>query len=126
MLLYDEALGHASRERLLILRDTDDGFAIADADFRLRGGGEALGTRQSGAPVFRLGLEDLGLEPHEVAMVGDDAEADVAGAQAAGLNGVQVKTGKYLPGAKGAPDLLLDSFARLPEMLGSEASGFRH
>src|SRR3712207_6846358 len=49
MLLYDEGLGLASRERLLILRDTEDGFAIADADFRLRGAGEALGTRQSGA-----------------------------------------------------------------------------
>ena len=36
---------------------------------------------------FRLALEDMGLEPHEVAMVGDDAEADVAGAQAAGLIG---------------------------------------
>jgi len=58
MLLYDETLGQASRERLLILRDTEDGFAIADADFRLRGGGEALGTRQSGGPFFRLGLTE--------------------------------------------------------------------
>ncbi|WP_149535499.1 ATP-dependent DNA helicase RecG [Siccirubricoccus phaeus] len=58
MLLYDEGLGLASRERLLILRDTEDGFAIADADFRLRGGGEALGTRQSGAEAFRLGLAE--------------------------------------------------------------------
>ena len=46
---------------------------------------------------FRLALEDMGLEPHEVAMVGDDAEADVAGAQAAGLIGIQVRTGKYHP-----------------------------
>ena len=37
-----------------MLRDTDDGFAIADADFRLRGGGDVLGTRQSGLPGFRL------------------------------------------------------------------------
>jgi HAD superfamily hydrolase (TIGR01458 family) len=75
---------------------------------------------------FQLALEDPDLRPHEVAMVGDDAEADVAGAQAAGLKGVQVKTGKYRPGAEGAPDLVLDSVAGLPEMLGSEASGFRH
>jgi HAD superfamily hydrolase (TIGR01458 family) len=66
---------------------------------------------------FRLALEDLGLGSHEVAMVGDDAEADVAGAQAAGLRGILVKTGKYRPGLEGAPDLILESFADLPEAL---------
>jgi ribonucleotide monophosphatase NagD (HAD superfamily) len=64
----------------------------------------------------------MGLHPHVAAMVGDDAEADVAGAQAAGLQGILVKTGKYHPEAKGEPDLLLDSVAGLPEALGSEAS----
>jgi HAD superfamily hydrolase (TIGR01458 family) len=67
---------------------------------------------------FRLALEDMGLEPHEVAMVGDDAESDVAGAQAAGLKGIQVKTGKYRQGAEGKPDLVLESVARLPQALG--------
>jgi HAD superfamily hydrolase (TIGR01458 family) len=67
---------------------------------------------------FRLALEDLGLRSHEVAMVGDDAEADVAGAQAAGLRGVQVRTGKYRPGTVGDPDLVLDSIAGLPQVLG--------
>jgi HAD superfamily hydrolase (TIGR01458 family) len=67
---------------------------------------------------FRLALEDLGLEAHEVAMVGDDAEADVAGAQAAGLRGILVRTGKYRRETEGRPDLLLDSFAALPEALG--------
>ena len=67
---------------------------------------------------FRLAVEDLGFEAHEVAMVGDDAEVDVAGAQAAGLRGVQVKTGKYRPGEEGRPDLILESFAGLPEALG--------
>jgi len=67
---------------------------------------------------FRLALEDLGLEAGEVAMVGDDAEADVAGAQAAGLKGIQVKTGKYRPGMEVSPDLAVQSFARLPEALG--------
>ena len=37
-----------------MLRDTEDGFVIADADFRLRGGGDALGKRQAGLPGFRL------------------------------------------------------------------------
>ncbi len=67
---------------------------------------------------FRLALEDLGLGPQEVAMVGDDAEADVTGAQAAGLKGVQVRTGKYRPETEGKPDLLLDSIAALPVALG--------
>jgi HAD superfamily hydrolase (TIGR01458 family) len=66
---------------------------------------------------FRLALEELGLGPHEVAMVGDDAETDVAGAQAAGLKGIQVRTGKYRPETEGAPDLTLESFAGLPEAL---------
>src|SRR5215210_5055745 len=67
---------------------------------------------------FRLALEELGLGPHEVAMVGDDAETDVAGARAAGLKGIQVKTGKYIPGTGGETDLTLESFADLPAALG--------
>jgi phospholysine phosphohistidine inorganic pyrophosphate phosphatase len=73
------------------------------------------------APFFEAALADLGLDAQEVAMVGDDAETDVAGAQKAGLRGVQVKTGKYWVGipARGVePDLVLDSVARLPEALG--------
>jgi ATP-dependent DNA helicase RecG len=38
----------------MLLRDTDDGFEIADEDFRLRGGGDLLGKRQSGQPGWRL------------------------------------------------------------------------
>src|ERR671915_1939866 len=47
---------------------------------------------------FRVALEDMRLEAGEVAMVGDDAEADVAGAKRAGLLGIQVRTGKWRPG----------------------------
>ena len=43
-----------ARRRLTLLRDTDDGFLIADEDFRLRGGGDTLGTRQAGLPGYRL------------------------------------------------------------------------
>ncbi|MGH7154882.1 MAG: helicase-related protein, partial [Acetobacteraceae bacterium] len=54
LLLHDDGLAETPRRRLTLLRNTDDGFAIADADFRLRGGGDVLGTRQAGSPGFRL------------------------------------------------------------------------
>ena len=54
LLLHDDGLSDTARRRLVLLRDTEDGFAIADADFRLRGGGDALGKRQAGLPGFRL------------------------------------------------------------------------
>jgi ATP-dependent DNA helicase RecG len=54
LLLHDDVLPEPSRRRLTLLRDTENGFTIADEDFRARGGGDVLGTRQSGAPEFRL------------------------------------------------------------------------
>ena len=48
------ALSETSRERLALLRETQDGFRLAEEDLRLRGGGELLGTRQSGENAFRV------------------------------------------------------------------------
>ncbi|HUM08040.1 MAG TPA: helicase-related protein, partial [Acidocella sp.] len=54
LLLHDSKLGQTAGKRLSLLRDTEDGFLIADEDFRLRGAGDFLGTRQSGLPGYRL------------------------------------------------------------------------
>jgi ATP-dependent DNA helicase RecG len=54
LLLYKSPLGPTARARLAILRETDDGFRIAEEDLRLRGEGDVLGIRQSGIPGFRI------------------------------------------------------------------------
>jgi ATP-dependent DNA helicase RecG len=54
LLLRGRALSETSRARLALMRETTDGFRIAEEDLRLRGGGEWLGTRQSGEMSFRL------------------------------------------------------------------------
>ena len=54
LLLRGESLSDTGRERLALMRETQDGFRLAEEDLRLRGGGELLGTRQSGDAPFRI------------------------------------------------------------------------
>jgi ATP-dependent DNA helicase RecG len=54
VLLYSPPIGNLARERLTILRETTDGFRIAEKDLELRGPGEVLGTRQTGMLQFRV------------------------------------------------------------------------
>ncbi|PPQ40074.1 ATP-dependent DNA helicase RecG [Rhodoblastus acidophilus] len=72
ILLYAGPLGETAKARLEILRETEDGFRIAEEDLKLRGEGEILGVRQSGAPGFRIAR----LEVHAdlLRFARDDAE----------------------------------------------------
>jgi ATP-dependent DNA helicase RecG len=58
LLLRGGALSETARARLALMRETQDGFRIAEEDLELRGGGELLGTRQSGDSAFRLASLD--------------------------------------------------------------------
>jgi ATP-dependent DNA helicase RecG len=72
LLLFAEPLGNLARSRLDVMRQTEDGFLIAEEDLRLRGPGEVLGTRQSGLPSFQLA--DLSIHADLLAAARDDAK----------------------------------------------------
>ena len=72
ILLYKGPLGETAKARLSILRESDDGFRLAEEDLKLRGEGEILGTRQSGLPGFRLA--DLSAHGVLLKLARDDAE----------------------------------------------------
>ena len=55
ILLHDPKMEESAREKLAVLEKSSDGFEIAEADFRLRGPGDLLGTAQSGLPPLKLG-----------------------------------------------------------------------
>jgi len=59
LLLYREPLNEMSKARLRVIRETNDGFRIAEEDLRLRGEGDVLGVRQSGMPGYRVARPDV-------------------------------------------------------------------
>ena len=76
LLLYAPPLTENAKARLTTMRDTEDGFVIAEEDLRLRGGGEVLGTRQSGLPTFHLA--DITVHGDLLATARDDAKLILA------------------------------------------------
>ena len=72
VMLYKQPLGQLARSRLSVLRDTNDGFLVAQRDLELRGPGELLGTRQTGLPEYRIA--DLVRDAHLMPKVQECAE----------------------------------------------------
>ena len=70
-LVYSGPLGETAKERLAIMRQTEDGFLLAEKDLELRGGGDILGVKQSGLPRFKLA--DLTVHGELLKAARDDA-----------------------------------------------------
>ncbi len=76
LLMYQPPLGDTAMRRLTLLRDTDDGFRIAEEDLAIRGAGDLIGTAQSGLPRFRIA--DLERQTALMAVAQSDARALLA------------------------------------------------
>ena len=95
LLLYQGKLGDTAKARLAIMRETEDGFRIAEEDLRLRGAGELLGTRQSGLPEFRL--VDLAADGDLIEIARDEARLLIErDGGLAGVRGDVLRTLLYL------------------------------
>jgi HAD superfamily hydrolase (TIGR01458 family) len=127
----NEVFGHLQQgARLLALHRnlywrTDEGLQLDTGAF-LAGLERAAGVTaevigKPAAAFFEAALASLGADSSATLMIGDDVESDVLAAQRAGITGVLVRTGKYLPrtlrGASGIPDYVLDSIADVPSVL---------
>jgi len=84
VLLYKSPLGRVAKERLTVLRNTNDGFVVAQRDLELRGPGELLGTRQTGLPDYRIAnlIRDAELMP-QVQITAESIRKDSASRAAA-------------------------------------------
>jgi len=76
LLVYAAPLGETAKARLKILRESEDGFRIAEEDLRLRGAGEVLGRKQSGMPGYRIA--DLAIDQELLAIAHDEARLVLA------------------------------------------------
>lgn len=94
-LVYSGPLGDIAKERLSVMRDTEDGFIIAERDLELRGGGDILGTKQSGVTDFKVA--DLTAHGDLLAVARDDAKLIIAkDPKLETKRGVSLKTLLYL------------------------------
>jgi HAD superfamily hydrolase (TIGR01458 family) len=127
----DRAFGHLQRGARLVAMHrnlywrTEDGLRLDSGAFvaglEAAARVEAEVTGKPSPAFFAAALGHLGVRADQALMVGDDVESDVLAAQRAGISGVLVRTGKFLPetleAAGGTPDHVVDSFADLPGLL---------
>jgi HAD superfamily hydrolase (TIGR01458 family) len=129
----NEVFGHLQRgaELLAMHRNlfwrTDAGMQLDSGAFLLglerAAGAEAVVLGKPAEAFFAAALHGLGVSAGDAVMIGDDVEADVLGAQAHGLTGVLVRTGKFRPDAEDGidgqrPQHVVDSIADVPGLLG--------
>lgn len=97
----------------------DAGAFVAALEYATEREAELVG--KPNRAYFRMALEDMGIPPSQVAMVGDDLEADIKGAQTVGLKTILVKTGKFQCDAGSSlpvqPDLIIATIADLPRAI---------
>jgi HAD superfamily hydrolase (TIGR01458 family) len=100
--------------------EVDAGAFVAALEYAA--GVESVVVGKPNPAFFRAAVDDLEIAPTRAVAVGDDLRTDVAGAQAAGIRGVLVRTGKYRPADESdphtKPDAVIDSIADLPDHLG--------
>jgi ATP-dependent DNA helicase RecG len=95
LLVYHGRLGETATKRLEVMRETDDGFVIAEEDWTLRGSGDPLGLRQSGLPDYRFA--DLAVHADLLPLASDAAKlATASGDPFAGERGQALRTLLYL------------------------------
>jgi HAD superfamily hydrolase (TIGR01458 family) len=102
-----------------------DGLSLSAGPFvtalEFAAGKKAILMGKPSQAFFDLALNDMGLSPAQVVMIGDDIQTDVGGAQAAGMRGVLVRTGKYrediVKKSVIRPDLTIDSIAEIEKVI---------
>ncbi len=95
----------------------DIGAAVAALEYAAEVRATVIG--KPSAPFFHAGAAALGLAPEDVAMVGDDPEADIVGALAAGFPAIWVRSALAWPtGLRPRPDAVIGSLAELPRLMG--------
>ena len=97
VLLYRAPLSRMARERLAVLRDSNDGFIIADKDLALRGPGEVLGTRQAGA--MNLRIADLSRDADLLPIVHEAAQAILADDEATTSRRIEALVARWIGSA---------------------------